>query len=149
MAELDQQGDILVFQTIDDGEFNIEGGITEMTPGLGNFAYLCMFGGNEDDSGAQNDPDEYWGNLLSSDPGEHYRSETQHLLGVLPVTTGNLQRLRRAAERDLKPMIDAGAATTITVEVSLITYNSVEFVIEIEGEQSLTLNFTENWQASL
>jgi hypothetical protein len=149
MADLEQQGDILVSQTADDGEFNIEDGITEMTPGLGNFAYLCMFGGNEDDSGAQNDSNEYWGNLLESSPEKHYRSETQYLLGVLPVTTGNLQRLRRAAERDLKPMIDVGAATTITVEVSLITYNSVEFVIGIEGEQSLTLIFTENWLASL
>ena len=48
-----QQGDVLLFQTVDDGEINIENGVVEMSGGLETAAYLSLYGGNEDDDGRE------------------------------------------------------------------------------------------------
>ena len=46
-----QQGDVLLFQTIDDGNVEVINGIITMSGGLDTAAYLSLFGGNEEDDG--------------------------------------------------------------------------------------------------
>jgi len=141
--------DVLLFQTNDNGEIEIEGGLVTLSPGLDTSAYLSLFGGNWKDDGSQNNRQTWWGNLDESDPAMQYRSETQYLLGTIPATTGNLKRIEDAARRDLQWLTDEGAANSVTVSASLIGLNRVKIaiVIRAEGDEA-EFNYTENWRAS-
>lgn len=138
--------DVLLEQINDDGEITIEGGLVELTDDFRTMAYLCLFGGNEDDDGRDDNRLTWWGNLGETEDTFKYVSETQHLLNVLPATTGNLLRLDDAAARDLQVFIDTGIAKTVTVETSIPAVNTVQFVIAIDGDETAT--FLENWKAA-
>lgn len=146
MAE--QQGDVSLFQTNDDGNITVEGGIVTMSGGLETSAYLSLFGGNEDDDGRADNPDNWWGNIDEVDPAREYHSETQNLLQALPATSGNLRRIEDAANRDLAWFITSKVASTVNVSASIPGINKIKLTIDIEaqGEES-SFEFVENWKA--
>lgn len=141
--------DVLLYQTNDNGEIEIESGLVTLTPGLDTAAYLSLFGGNWKDDGSQNNRQTWWGNLDETEPAKRYRSETQYLLGTLPATSGNLRRIEDAATRDLKWLLDEAIASSLTVSASLIGLNRVkiDIIIRAEGDEA-QFDFTENWRAS-
>lgn len=141
--------DVLLFQSPDNGEMEIEGGLVTLTPGLDTAAYLSLFGGNWKDDGSQNNRQTWWGNLDESEPSKRYRSETQFLLGTIPAISRNLRRIEDAATRDLQWLLDESVASSLTVSASLIGLNRVkiEIVIRAEGDES-QFSYTENWRAS-
>lgn len=143
-----QQGDVSLFQTTDDGEITVEGGIVTMGGGLETSAYLSLFGGNEDDDGSQDSPVSWWANLDEIDPAKQYRSETQNLLQALAATTGNLRRIEDAANRDLAWFIESKVASSVNVAASIPGINRIKLTIDIEaqGEES-NFEFVENWKA--
>ena len=147
MAE--QQGDVLLCQTNDDGEINVEGGIVEMSGGLETAAYLSLFGGNEDDDGRPDNPFTWWANIDEVDPSREYRSETQNLLQALAATTGNLRRVEDAANRDLAWFTQNNVASSVSVSASIPGLNKIKLTIDLEavGEES-RFEFVENWKAS-
>lgn len=146
MAE--QQGDVSLFQTNDDGNIEVVGGIVTMGGGLETSAYLSLFGGNEDDDGSQNSPVSWWANLDEVDPVRQHRSETQNLLQALPATTGNLRRIEEAANRDLAWFIESNVASSVNVVASIPGINKIKLTIDIEalGNES-SFEFVENWKA--
>lgn len=141
--------DVLLYQTNDNGEVEIEGGLITLTPGLDTAAYLSLFGGNWKDDGSQNNRQTWWGNLDETEPAKRYRSETQYLLGTIPATSRNLRRIEDAATRDLQWLLDESIASSLTVSASLIGLNRVkiEIIVRAEGDES-QFNYTENWRAS-
>ena len=144
-----QQGDVLLFQTDNEGDINVVDGLVEMSGGLETAAYLSLFGGNEDDTGSDGSPLTWWANLDETDPTSQYRSETQNLLQGIPATTGNLIRIEDAAKRDLAWFIEKKVASTIVVTASIPGLNRIKIVIDIEahGEES-SFEFVENWKVS-
>jgi len=138
--------DVLLFQTDDDGDINIVDGFVELTDDFRTAAYLSLFGGNENDDGKDDNPLTYWANLNETDPNKRYISETEFLLRSLPVTSSNLLRLEDAAKRDLKAFVDTGIVTKLTVDVSLIGINRLKYVINFEGDETVT--FLVNWKAA-
>ena len=142
-----QQGDVNLFQTDDDGEITVDGGIVSMNGGLETSAYLSLFGGNEDDDGRADNVANWWGNIDELDPAKRYRSETQNLLQALPITTGNLRRVEAAANRDLSWFIEDKVASSVTVGASIPALNKIKLTIDIEavGIQS-RFEFVENWK---
>lgn len=144
----EQQGDVSLFQTLDDGNITVEDGIVTMSGGLETSAYLSLFGGNEDDDGSQDSPVSWWANLDEIDPVRQYRSETQNLLQALPATTGNLRRIEDAANRDLAWFISSKVASSVNVAASMPGVNKIKLKIDIEaiGEES-SFEFVENWKA--
>ncbi len=145
-----QEGDVLLYQSADGGEIIVEDGVTEMTGGLETMAYLCLFGGNEDDDGSQDNKKTWWGNLDEDDPDLQYRSETQNLITRIPATTGNLKRLKAAAERDLVAFTNSGAADSVVVAVSIPALNKIKISVTItkDGTES-NMQFLANWVASI
>lgn len=141
--------DVLLFQTPDNGDMEIEDGLVTLTPGLDTSAYLSLFGGNWKDDGSQNNRQTWWGNLDETEPSKRYRSETQYLLGTIPAIPRNLRRIEDAASRDLQWLLDESIASSVTVSASLIGLNRVkiEIVIRAEGDES-QFSYTENWRAS-
>mgnify|MGYP003668998803 CR=1 FL=1 len=143
MAE--QQGDILLFQTNDDGDIDVTGGIVEMSGGLQTTAYLSLFGGNEDDAGGSDAALTWWANLDETQPSRTYRSETQNVLQALTATPGNLRRVEDAAARDLSWMVEQKVATKIAIVASMPGLNKIKLAIDIDGD--ITVEFVENWKA--
>jgi len=146
MAE--QQGDVSLFQTNDDGNITVEGGIVTMGGGLETSAYLSLFGGNEDDDGRKDNPANWWANIDEVNPVREYRSETQNLLQALPTTSGNLRRIEDAANRDLAWFITNKVASSVNVTASIPGLNKIKLTIDIEAQgQESSFEFVENWKA--
>lgn len=145
-----QQGDVLLSQTLNDGDILVENGIVEMSGGLETAAYISLFGGNDKDDGIDNNEFTYWGNRDEVDPNFKYISETQHLLASIPATSNNLLRIEESAKRDLDWFIDVGAASSVEVNASIPGLNRIKIDIKIEadGEES-SFNFSENWTISI
>lgn len=139
-----QEGDVLLYQTVDDGEINVVNGLIEMSGGLQTSVYLSLFGGNEDDDGLPNNSKTWWGNLSETESSKKYVSETQYLSQSLPLTSGNLLRIKDAVKRDLSWLTDLGVASEIIVNISILGVNTVKFAIEVNQE---TFEFTENWRS--
>lgn len=146
---LAQVGDVLLRQTDNGGEIRVTNGLVEMTGRLEVAAYLSLFGGNEDDDGRPDSRLGYWGNLIETDEAFKLVSRTQHLLRSIPVTTANIQRLRRVAIADLEWFVQTGVASSVEVAVAVTGVNRVAFTISIraEGEEH-RFTFTENWKAA-
>ena len=143
-----QEGDVLLFQTTDDGEILIENGIVGMSGGLETTVFLSLFGGNEDDNGADKNKAEWWGDLNETENKYKYRSETQNLLKSLPATSNNIKRIEDAANRDLSWMIENKIASNIEIVVSMPGINKVGINIAVEafGKES-DFKYIENWKA--
>lgn len=142
-----QQGDVLLYQTNDDGDINVDGGIVAMSGGLETAAYLSLFGGNEQDDGRKDNPLQWWGNL-GEDPERQYRSETQYLLRSVPAIPANLRRIEEAAVRDLGWFVSSGAATSVSAAASMPGLNKVRLAVTIEANgQPAVIEFIENWKA--
>lgn len=145
-----QQGDVKLYQILDDGDIVIEDGIAEMNGGLGTAAYLSLFGGNEDDNGRPGNSLSWWGNFLDNEPSKKYTSELQHLTQTLPLITGNLRRIEDAALRDLGWFLSERIASSVRVEVSIPDVNRVDITVTIEANgQENVFRFTENWKLDL
>lgn len=146
----DQQGDVKLFQTPDDGEINVVDGIVEMSGGLETMAYLCLFGGNIDDAGGDDKSKSWWGNTIEKQPERLVRSETQHLLETLPALPQNLIPMRDAAVRDLNVFLTEKIASEVTVDVTIPGLNRIRFNIDINAFGELDqFEFTENWEPSV
>ena len=133
-----QQGDVILFQTADDGEIEVEAGVVTMDGGLQTSAYVSLFGGNE--SGG-----EWWANISEPDPVKRYTSRAQTALDTLPPSSANLIKVQDAAAHDLAWMIAEGVADTVEVLATIPKLNAVKLTIDINGE---SLEFAANWRAS-
>ena len=144
----EQEGDVKLFQTDDEGEITVRNGLVEMSSGLETAAYLSLFGGNEKDDGRANNPANWWANLDEVDPMREYHGESQNLLQALPATTGNLRRIEDAARRDLAWLLDSGVASSVLVSASIPGINKIKLTIDIEAVgQASSFEFVENWKA--
>ena len=146
----EQQGDVLIFQTADDGDIEVFNGIATMGGGLEGSVYLSLFGGNQDDDGLQDNPFSWWANLMEIDPARQYRSETQNLLAGIPAIPFNLRRIEKAVVRDLAWMITVKAADNIEADARILPLNKIKIVVKIEavGLES-EFEFVQNWRVSL
>lgn len=144
-----QQGDVKLFQTNNEGDVSVVAGIIEMSGGLETAAYLSLFGGNEDDDGRADNSANWWGNLDEIDTARQYRSELQHLIESLPLITGNLRRIEAAAIRDLAWFLETKVANKVEVVATIPALNTVKLDVAIEavGEES-RFEFVENWKAT-
>lgn len=140
------QGDVLLYQTVDDGNISIEGGVVALSGGLQTAAYLSLFGGNEQDDGRKESSAQWWGNL--GEPVEkQQRSETQFLIASIPAAPVNLRRVEDAARRDLSWLVSSKAASRVTAEASMPRVNTVSVLVTIEADGGVTeLEFVENWK---
>lgn len=145
-----QQGDVKLFQTDNEGEINVRDGLVQMGGGLETAAYLSLFGGNEDDDGLAENNKTWWGNLDEIDPARQYRSETQNLLRAIPATSGNLRRIEDAAARDLAWFIAERVASSVSVSAGIPGVNRIKLTVDIEadGDES-RFEFVENWKANV
>jgi len=150
LSDIDeQQGDVAMFQTDDGGEIVVENGVVMMNDGLETAVYNSLFGGNELDSGDQDNPYQWWGNADETQPDRKIRSRTQYILKGIPATSANLRRIEEAARNDLQWMLDTGTATEIDVEASIPQPNRLRIVMDVVAAGlERNIEFLENWKAA-
>ena len=134
--------DVLLFQTLDDGDISIESGAVELTDGLESAVYLSLFGGNWQDDGSAENPLQWWGNADAVDPTQRQTSRTQYLLQAISATSGNLKRVEDAALADLDWLTADGYDVSVSISVPIV--NRVKIEININNE---TFVVNEEWQA--
>lgn len=140
-----QQGDVILFQTEDGGNVEVENGLMTMSGGLQTSAYLSLFGGNRYEINTNEETEtfkEWWGNIGELEVNQ-YISETQNIIDGLPATSSNLLKLEQSVLRDLNWMIEEKIASEINVNISIPLLNVVKFQIDIDQEQ---FEFIENWR---
>lgn len=144
-----QQGDVVLYQSLDDGEIEVVGGVVTMDGGLQTAVYLSLFGGNFKDDGLANNEFGWWGNTLETTASRKLVSETQNLLQGIPSTANNRLRIDQAVRRDLQWMLTEKVANEIDVAVTIPGLNKIKIVVTINaiGLES-TFEFIENWKAS-
>jgi phage gp46-like protein len=145
----EQEGDVLIFQTNDEGDINVEDGLVEMSGGLESMMYLSLFGGNEEDSGQDATAHlQYWGNFNENLPERQYRSETQFELKRLAVSSASLRPIELAAKRDLNDFVQQGIADEVTVVASIPGLNKIKISTDIikDGTIQDSFDFIENWK---
>lgn len=141
--------DVLLFQTVDNGNINVVNGQTELTDGFETAVYISLFGGNEADDGTDGNSQNWWGNLDENDPSGVIRSETGYIINMSRPIPANLGNIEDAAVRDLQWMIDSGAASSVEATASMPGLNRVNLSITIRAEGEETqFTFSENWKAS-
>lgn len=131
-----QEGDVKMYNTLDNGDINIVRGITETDGGLFNIVYLSLFCGVPG----------WWGDVGVSDSAYKYQSETGPLLQSIPAVSGNLRKIESAVLRDLEWIKSKKIATSITVSASIPAHGRVRIVINIDAGPDI--EFIENWKAS-
>lgn len=138
--------DVYLYQTIDDGDINIDNGVVGISGGLATSVYLALFGGNKEDQQRKGDPFQWWGNAIEADPDLTYRSETQYILRSLPLVPSSLRKLELAVLRDLDYLITKKVASSIAVSASVPSINKVliSIVILAEGEEE-KFDYVQNW----
>ena len=145
-----QQGDVFLFQTDDDGDISVVGGIVEMRGSLETMAYLCLFGGNEDDDGSADNPLTWWGNLGENEQSRKYVSRTQNLLRGLPLSSANLNRISEAVKLDTKIFIDEGIATSVGIDLTIPALNKLCIVLTIiADDKENKIQFQMNWKRDI
>lgn len=145
-----QQGDVILYQSLNDGEIEIVDGIVTMDGGLQTAVYLSLFGGNIDDAAGFDKRLSWWGNAEEPDEAKKIRSLTQYNLKGLPATSANLLIIKDSVLSDLSWITEVGAATEVNCEVSIPGLNKVKINVNIIAEgASETFEFFENWRQGL
>lgn len=141
--------DVLLLPTVDGGELEFVNGILTMTDGLMNAAYLSLFGGNEDDPGLAGDRSkEWWANTSEPVAERQFRSRVQHLMRTLPLTSGNLGRVKEAAEADLEWMTKTKLASSVSAFATIPALNTLKLATNIViVDKVYSYVFTEAWRA--
>jgi phage gp46-like protein len=133
--------DVLLRHDDDGGNLDYTNGQAVMSDGLETAAYLSLFGGNEQDSGAESDTlREWWGNKIERIESRKYRSRLQNLVASYPLTPSNLSRFEEAAALDLQWFVDDGVATYVNVDASIPAVNTLKLDVLIVVDD-VTYNF--------
>jgi len=129
-----QQGDVLLYHGPEDrGEINEANGIIEMTRGFETMAYLCLFGGNQDDDGTEaTKKQQWWGNEGEPDE-QQYRGRFQSYLKGEPLTSALIPEMEAAAIEDLASVFVPFYAESVTCSISLFTPKMVKAEIQINS----------------
>ena len=142
-----QEGDVLIFQGVDNGDIESIGGIITMTAGLESMYYLILCGGNQDD---HNTPDtkhlEWCGNEDEAEENQ-YRGRVQAMLNGITITSGTMQDLKDAAIEDLSVgfgdlitaldcKVYALSTNRVKIETILILANGVSETLALELDKA-------------
>lgn len=142
------RGDVRMIQTPDDGDIVITNGDVEMTGGFETMALLCLEGGNEADTGAERDPENWWGNVGEPDTAKQYRSRTNHLIAALPPGSQSIKQIQAAVDRDLSVFTNRQIANKVEAVASMPARSRLEVagVVRADGVES-RFSLVENWRA--
>jgi phage gp46-like protein len=124
------EGDILLIETLDGGDFVMKDGIIMADNNYSTAIYLSLFGGNKDDSGVIKTNKTWWGNTLKGTAeSEKLVSRFQNIIRSTPLNVKNIRAAETAAVLDLSWMKEEGLVDEI--EATGSTKGKNRFYVEI------------------
>lgn len=133
-----QDGDVLLFQTLNDGDLSITDGIVKMTQGLETAVYLSLFS-----------PADTFLNEAADTKDEKLSSRTNDFIRNKAQSSKNYQLLVQAIEADLNWLIQNNHARSIDASVSSDGLNRVMISVVIEQDSGSTnLTIPVEWGAN-
>ena len=130
----DFEGDLLLYDTPDGGDIQIENGLFVSEKKFSTAVYLSLFGGNKDDPAKVKNNKEWWGNLLNITKNEKLRSRFQNIIFGLPMTVKHIHEAEMAAAMDLNWFIKEKIADEINVYGQAIGKNRFNLKVEIKKD---------------
>src|SRR5512138_608105 len=130
----DFEGDLLLSNTPDGGDIFLDSNDCFIgDTGFETAIYLSLFGGNYDDNGTESTKNKsWWGNILEeNNPERKLISRFQNLSRSIPLTPGNLLKLKDAIKEDLQWFIDDGVIDKL--EINMIIPSKNRLNTEIKG----------------
>jgi len=136
------EGDLLLAETLDGGDVQIENGLFVSDKQFSTAVYLSLFGGNESDNGKGNNNNQFWGNILrDTKENEKLRSRFHHIITGLPMSVKNIKEAESAAAMDLQWFIDDKIADVVKVYGRSTGKNRFNIKVEILKDK---MNIFEN-----
>jgi hypothetical protein len=139
--------DISIIDTSRGGDLEFYREDFTFTAGLRNNIYLCLFGGNVEQTSDRQFRDgeerfDWWGNelLFSNDPQQQFNSRTEKALRESTASSAGRAEIKAAILKDLSPLSDVGeieaevilqALDKVLIKVS-ITERDTDIVTELE-----------------
>ena len=132
--------DVVLIQTLNDGDVIYQDGDLEMDGGIRTASYISIFGGNKKDPSLSDQTHSWWANLSEIDAAFMHRSETQYIIDNFPLIPANLLLIQDAALKDLQWFIDENIITSIEAIASIPSVNTLQLDITLDD---LNLIFVE------
>jgi phage gp46-like protein len=142
------EGDILLIETPDGGDFVMQDGVIVADNNYSTAIYLSLFGGNKDDNGVVKTNKTWWGNTLKGTAkNEKLISRFQNIIRSRPLTVKNIKDAETAAVLDLSWMVDEGLADKVEAIGSTEGKNRlfVEIHLIKSGGSIFNYNFETIW----
>jgi phage gp46-like protein len=128
----DFEGDILLTETPDGGDFIMNDGLIMADHNYSTAIYLSLFGGNKEDSGVVKTNKTWWGNTLrDTQKNEKLISRFQYVIRSMPLTVKNIKAAEDAAVLDLAWMVEEGIADKVEATGSTEGKNRFRIAINI------------------
>lgn len=114
--------DLMLYETGDGGDLQLNGGNLSITTGVENEPYISMYGGAD-----------WWGNNLLI-PTQPFLATTEKVLREVALNSSGRIRVQQAVDADLLPLKNSIAGTTITTTVTITNDNRLSIYIDIDGQ---------------
>jgi phage gp46-like protein len=142
------EGDVLLVETPDGGDFVLEDGLIMADNNYSTAIYLSLFGGNKDDSGTVKTNKTWWGNTLKdTKKNEKLISRFQYIIRSMPLTVKNVKNAEAAAVLDLAWMVEEGFADEVEASGSTKGKNLFQLDINLikSGTSIFYYGFNTTW----
>ena len=144
-------GDVLMESTGDGGDIVVSDGLVMGCHDFTTAALLSLFGGNKDDTDGR--PKEtWWGNLVpGTKKNERMQSELGSMVEGIALTSGNLRKAAKAAERDLDWIKSDAGADDVSVSLAALTLSVAALTAEIvsDGQRAGGGTYELQWQEAV
>jgi phage gp46-like protein len=126
-----QQGDVLIFQTVDGGNMSLTDGFVDMTKNLETSIYFSLFA-----------PVDWFLNDLVDIDEDKLISQTEQFLATHANISANYELLEQAIKNDLQWLIDNKIAASVIIDITSKAINKINIKINVND---VDLNFNEEW----
>lgn len=143
-------GDVLLYNTDDGGEIDIENGLVISDGGFKTAVLLSLYGGNKNDTGEVDSDDSWWGNRLEGvTEEEKLVSRFASFIRAVPLSSSNIKIAEDKVMEDLKWFVDDGIADSVAVSINEIGNGRVSVQIEIDksGKVIESGSYAIQWEA--
>lgn len=128
--------DLAIIETGNGGDFQLVGNDLAVVNDVENMIYLCLFGGNLEESTVTNfvrlQYFDFWGNNLfhPNDTSLQFNSDTERVMNSVALNSSGRVLIENAMKNDLKPFSDFGA--TVEVSVTIISTDKISCSIKVK-----------------
>ena len=144
------EGDLLLFDTPDGGDFLLTEGLLESDRSYDTAVYLSLFGGNKKDNGRVGNRKTWWGNTLRGvSENQKISSRFQAVIFGMPMSSKTILEAEDAAKIDLSWFKKEKIVDEIIVDGRAVTRSRFSLKVSMikQGKSIYENTFMTPWKA--